>query len=155
MKILDLIVATWKLVAKYPALTAAVFQVIVIAGTQVGLHLTTAQLSSLAGTVAVVFGILVHAGVIPVTKVANVQAGLKPDVPKGVVVATPETDAKPAEPVTYTATMPSPVLVAEPVSEPARTDPIPVEVVEDAITTIEPKPTRVITAGNRYRNEEK
>jgi hypothetical protein len=152
VKVLNLVVATWQLVAKYPALTAAVFQVIVLAGTQVGLHLTTTQLSSLAGTVAVVFGILVHAGVIPVTKVDNVKAGVKPDVPKGVVVAGAETNAKPVEPEGYTPTKPSPVVPSEPASGPVEADPVPVEEVPEAITTIEAKPVNILTAGGRVRD---
>ena len=61
-----------------------------------GLDLTAAQLASGASFIAALFGLLVSAGVIPVTKVANVKAGLKSTVPHDVVVATPEVAAKPA-----------------------------------------------------------
>jgi hypothetical protein len=165
LKIIDLAVSTWKLVASYPALTAGVFQVIIIAGAQIGWQLTTPQLSTLAGTVAAVFAILVHMGVIPVTKVANVKAGLKPDVPKGVVAVGTgaQIDPKPVVVEGYPSTLPVPPLPSlytseadmppfavggvirktateTDVKELLGIDPIPVEVVPEAITTIEAKP---------------
>lgn len=116
-KILNPIVAAWKFVASYPALTAGVFQVIIIVATQLGFHLTTDQLASLAGTVAVVFGILVHAGVIPVTKVDNVKAGLKPTLKgQASVLTTPLDPATIVPAVRYTGE-PDP----ENVSPPTRT----------------------------------
>lgn len=85
MKALNVAVTVWRAVAKYPALTAAVFQVIIIVAAKFGLHLTAAQLTSVAGVIAAGFGVLVHMGVIPVTKVDNVKAGVKPSVPTGVI----------------------------------------------------------------------
>lgn len=119
MKVLNLIVAIWRLVAKYPALSAGVFNVIILAGTQIGLHLTTAQLSTLAGTVAAVFAVLVHAGVIPVTKVANVKAGVKPTVPVGVAVSSAESDAKALNVPVYAPTTPNRVVPVETELRPA------------------------------------
>jgi len=117
MKVVSLIVAIWQLVARYPAVTAGVFQVIIVAGAAVGLNLTTAELASIAGLVASVFAVLVHAGVIPVTKVSNVKAGVKPTVPSAVEVGEPLSATVPAaQPVAYTPTAPSPVLVSPNVS---------------------------------------
>src|SRR3954451_116532 len=124
MKALNVAVTVWKLVARYPALTAGVFQVIIIVGAKFGLHLTADQLASMAGVIAVVFGLLVHAGVIPVAKVANVKAGLKPTVPGSVEVGEPASVNVPAE---YTPTVPVSKFAPEP----------PREVVPEAITTIE------------------
>jgi hypothetical protein len=87
MKFLNIFVAAWQLVAKNPPLTAAVFNVLIIAGATVGLHLDTNELATVCGVVAVVFGLLVRAGVIPVAKVSNVKAGLKSTVPDGMSVA--------------------------------------------------------------------
>ena len=117
MKVLGTVVTVWRLIARYPALSAGLFQVIILVGAQFGLHMTTAQLTSVAGTIAAIFGLLVHMGVIPVTKVANVRAGIKPTVPSDVAVAVPEISAKPAD---YPPT-------------------VPVQVVPGAITTIEAK----------------
>lgn len=81
MKVVNVAIGIWPLIAKYPAVTAGLFNVLIIVGAHFGLHLTTDELTSLAGTLAAVTAVLVHAGVIPVTKVANVKAGLKPTVP--------------------------------------------------------------------------
>ena len=75
-----LTVALWKLVARYPAISAGLFQIVMVLGAAFGLHLTTTQLASGASFIAALFGLLVHAGVIPITKVDNVQAGVKPTV---------------------------------------------------------------------------
>lgn len=128
-KVVGLVVALWGIVAKYPALSAGLANIIIVAGAQVGLHLSTAELASIAGAAAALFGVLVTAGVIPVTKVANVKAGLGNKVPDagailvgtGAVVTAPE----PPEPVTYTPTEPVPVLTPEPVSEPVSPKPEP------------------------------
>ena len=100
-----LTVALWRLVARYPAVSSGIFQVIVVLGAAFGLHLTTTQLASGASFIAAVFGLLVHAGVIPVTKVDNVKAGIKPAVKgKASVLSTPMDGAafaaenKPADP---------------------------------------------------------
>lgn len=113
MKLLNMVVAVWKLVAKYPALSAGLSQVIILIAAQLGLSLTTTQLASVAGVVATLFAVAVSAGVIPVTKVANVKAGLKPTVPVNVVVATPEVAAKMPVDLPYTPTQPNPIVVAE------------------------------------------
>lgn len=76
----------WKLVSRYPAVTAGISNVIIIVAAAFGLHLTAGELATTASIVAAVFGALVHAGVIPVTKAANVKAGLKPTVPNTVTV---------------------------------------------------------------------
>lgn len=153
MKIISLVVTLWKLVARYPALSAGLFNIIIVAGAQVGLTLTTAQLTGLASAVAAIFGVLVTAGVIPVTKVANVKAGLRPTVPVGVSVASVEGNAKPVVVAPAPVPAPEPTVVATPVVEadvdqpesrradvPVAADPVPVEIVPDAITTIEAKP---------------
>lgn len=104
MKFFNLVVMVWKLVARYPALSAGVAQIIILVGTKIGLHLTTEQLTTLAGIIAAVFALLVHSGVIPVTKVANVKAGLKPTVPAAVEVGEPAS--------VMNATKPNPVIVS-------------------------------------------
>lgn len=122
VKLISGVVTVWKLVAKYPAISAGLAQVAVLIGAQFGLHLTTGQLASFAGAIAGIFALLVHAGVIPVTKVDNVKAGLKPTVPADVAVA----DAKPVTEATPTPTVP-----------------VPVQVVPGALTTIEANRTKV------------
>jgi uncharacterized membrane protein len=123
MKVLNVAVGAWKLIARYPALTAGVFQVIIIVGAKIGLHLTADQLATVAGVVAAVFGLLVHAGVIPVSKVANVKAGLKPTVPGSVEVG---------EPVA------GPILATNSGHIPVGDEP-PVQVVKEAIVPLEGK----------------
>ena len=91
-----LVAAVWGLIARYPALSAGLAQIVIVLGAAFGLDLTAAQLASGASFIAALFGLLVSAGVIPVTKVANVKAGLKSTVPHDVVVATPEVAATPA-----------------------------------------------------------
>ena len=116
-KLFALLAGIWQLAAKYPAMTAGVSNVVIIAGATVGLHLTTAELASIASAVAAVFAVLVHAGVIPVTKVSNVKAGVKPTVPSAVEVGEPLSATVPAaKPVAYAPTAPSPVLVSPAVS---------------------------------------
>lgn len=95
MKLVNITVAVWQLIAKNPPLTAAVFNVLIIAGASIGLHLSTDELASVCGVVAVVFGLLVRAGVIPVAKVSNVKAGLKSTVPDTVEVANKQAAVKP------------------------------------------------------------
>lgn len=91
MKLLNAAVSVWKLVARYPALSAGLSQVVILIAAQVGLSLTTTQLASIAGVVATIFAVLVHAGVIPVTKVDNVQVGLKPVIQgQASVLSTPD-----------------------------------------------------------------
>jgi hypothetical protein len=80
LKVVSVVAAVWAVIARYPAVSAGLFQVIVVLGAAFGLHLTTAQLGSGASFIAAVFGVLVHMGVIPVTKVDNVRVGLKPAV---------------------------------------------------------------------------
>ena len=91
MKLLNAAVSVWKLVARYPALSAGLSQVVILIAAQVGLSLTTTQLASIAGVVATIFAVLVHAGVIPVTKVDNVQVGIKPVIQgQASVLSTPD-----------------------------------------------------------------
>ena len=138
-KVFGLFVAVWGIVAKYPALSAGLANIIIVAGAQVGLHLSAAELASIAGAVAALFGVLVTAGVIPVTKVSNVKAGLGNKVPSGgavlegtgAVVSPP----KPVPPVvvdTHATYHPEPVTEApkpepEPTPEPEKAKPFPVE----------------------------
>lgn len=69
----------WKLVAHYPAATAAVFNVIIVIGAAFGLHFTPEQLATTASIVAVIFGALVHENVIPMSKVKKDSAEPKPN----------------------------------------------------------------------------
>lgn len=176
MKIVNLVAAIWTVIAKYPAVTAGLFNVIIIAGAQVGLHLTSPQLASLAGCVAGVFALLVHIGVIPVTKVANVKAGIKPTVPNAVVTAPVaeiplETD-KPVRAVPSQTTgfarrivPPSTKLIDPPsVVSPdwkrgKDVSSMPDPPMDDLpaprlprIIPLDPEPIRILTAGNRLRN---
>ena len=59
----------WKLVAHYPAATAAVANVIIVVAATFGLHLNATELATVASIVAAVFGALVHSGVVPLVKV--------------------------------------------------------------------------------------
>lgn len=59
----------WKLVAHYPAATAAIANVIIVVAADLGFHLTVTELTTVASIVAVVFGALVHSGVVPLVKV--------------------------------------------------------------------------------------
>lgn len=86
IQVLSIAAVVWKLVARYPAAVAAIGNMLVVVGAAVGLHLTTGELATVASVIAGVFGVLVHAGVIPVTKAANVKAGVKPTVPNVVTV---------------------------------------------------------------------
>ena len=98
-KVFGLFVAIWSIVAKYPALSAGLANILIVAGAQVGLHLSTAELASIAGGVAALFGVLVTAGVIPVTKVDNVKAGIRNKVPNGGAVLVPaEAESAPKPP---------------------------------------------------------
>jgi len=90
MKVLNAVVGIWTLIAKYPAASAAIGNIIVVLAAAFGLHLTVDQLAGAAAIVAGIFGVLVHAGVIPVTKVDNVKAGLVPTIRgKASVLETP------------------------------------------------------------------
>jgi hypothetical protein len=90
MKILNAVVGIWTLIAKYPAAAAAIGNIVVVLGASFGLHFSVDQLAATAAIVAGVFGILVHAGVIPVTKVDNVKAGISPTIKgKASVLSTP------------------------------------------------------------------
>ncbi len=77
-KVLNSVVGIWKVVARYPAAAAAIANIVVVLGASFGLHFSVDQLATTAAIVAGVFGVLVHAGVIPVTKIQNVAAGVKP-----------------------------------------------------------------------------
>ena len=115
-----LVAAVWSLIARYPAVSAGLFQIVVVLGAAFGLHLTTTQLASGASFIAALFGLLVHAGVIPITKVGNVNAGVKTTVPRAGVVAVgkgAEVERKPEVP-TYTPTVPSKVVPADPPRNP-------------------------------------
>lgn len=61
--------AAWRLIARFPAATAAIANVIIVVAAAFGLHLNTAELATVASVVAAVFGALVHAGVVPLVKV--------------------------------------------------------------------------------------
>lgn len=65
IKDVAIVAAIWRLVARYPAATAAVGNIIIVLATGFGLHLTGAELATFASVVAAVFGALVHANVIP------------------------------------------------------------------------------------------
>jgi hypothetical protein len=144
-KLGDAAIAVWKLVARYPALSAGLANALIVIGSYLGFNLTTAQLTTVAGVVATVFGVLVHMGVIPITKVANVKAGLVPTVGPVVLLANAESDAKAPDEIPRTPTVPN-----EPVAVPFATGPWkvatepPVEVVTEAIVPLEggrlPKP---------------
>ena len=158
-KIINLVVALWQFVARYPALTAGLFNIIIVCGAQVGLHLTNAQLTTVAGTTVTVFALLVHAGVIPVTKVSNVKAGVKTTVPPnvravgtGALAPKPAPKpvvpvAKPAEPVAYTPTVPSPVIPSPVPTETESPKPEP----EPVKPELEPERPGILSAGNRIR----
>jgi hypothetical protein len=62
------------------AAAAALGNIVVVLAASFGLHLSVDQLAATAAVVAGIFGVLVHAGVIPVTKVDNVKAGLVPTI---------------------------------------------------------------------------
>lgn len=98
MKILNAVVGIWTLIARYPAASAAIGNIVVVLAASFGLHFSVDQLAATAAIVAGVFGVLVHAGVIPVTKVDNVKAGLVPTIKgKASVLDTPmagQSDAK-------------------------------------------------------------
>ena len=77
---LSVFAAVWGFISRYPAAVAAIGNIIVVLGAAFGLHLNAAELATTASIVAGVFGVLVHAGVIPVSKVDNVKAGVKPTI---------------------------------------------------------------------------
>jgi hypothetical protein len=100
MKLLNAGVGIWKLIARYPAVSAAIGNVLVVLGASLGLHFTVTQLTTTAAIVAGIFGVLVHAGVIPVTKVDNVHAGITPTIKgQASVLDTPSVEAVNAKPV--------------------------------------------------------
>ena len=132
----NLAVTIWKTVAKYPAVSAGLANVLIVLGSYVGLNLTTGQLTTLATAIAAIFGVLVHIGVIPVTNVDGVKAGFK--ATPGTLVLVPESEPKPVADAAYTPTLPNVTAVPE-----ARTEP-PRDIVEAAIVPLEggklPKP---------------
>jgi len=80
------VAAIWGIITRYPAVSAGLVNIAVVVATRFGLHLTADQVVEVAGAAAAILGVLVHMGVIPVTKVANVKAGVKPTVPSDSVV---------------------------------------------------------------------
>ena len=131
---ISLVISIWQLVARYPALTAGIFNVVIIAGAAIGLHLTNSELAGTAGFVAALTALIIHSGVIPTAKVTNVKAGLKPTVPNTVNVAVPRTVSD------------VPVRVV-PRTYPPVTQPIPV--VKPAVSA--GAATTILSAGNRFR----
>jgi hypothetical protein len=70
--------AIWGVIARYPAVSAGLANIAVVVGTKFGLNLNATQVTEVAGAAAAILAILVHAGVIPVAKVQNVNAGIAP-----------------------------------------------------------------------------
>ena len=83
-------IAIWNVIAKYPAVSAGLVNIAVVVGAKVGLNLSATTLVEVAGAAAAILAVLVHMGVIPVTKVDNVKAGIAPSVKgKASVLSTP------------------------------------------------------------------
>lgn len=91
------VAAIWHVIARYPAVSAGLANVVIVIAAKFGLHLSANQVVETATATATILGILVHMGVIPVTKVDNVKSGLKSKVPDNTMVANVETAAKPPE----------------------------------------------------------
>jgi hypothetical protein len=89
------VVAIWNVIAKYPAVSAGLVNIAVVVGAKVGLNLSATSLVEVAGAAAAILAVLVHMGVIPVTKVDNVKAGIAPTVKgKASVLDTPANGAE-------------------------------------------------------------
>jgi hypothetical protein len=73
-------IAIWNVIAKYPAVSAGLVNIAVVVGAKIGLNLSATTLVEVAGAAAAILAVLVHMGVIPVTKVDNVKAGIAPTV---------------------------------------------------------------------------
>jgi hypothetical protein len=83
-------IAIWSVISKYPAVSAGLVNIAVVVGAKVGLNLSATTLVEVAGAAAAILAILVHMGVIPVTKVDNVKAGIAPTVKgKASMLSTP------------------------------------------------------------------
>lgn len=104
MNVWDIAVKVWKLVARYPAVSAGLTNVAIVLGSYLGLDLTATQLTTVATAVAAVFGVLVTIGVIPVTNVDGVKAGLKA-MPGEIVYVPPE--SVPTQPYAGVSTLPA------------------------------------------------
>jgi hypothetical protein len=90
--------AMWRLIARYPALSGALADIIITIAAKFGFQLDEAQIAGVAGFLTALFGVLVTAGVVPVTKVANVKAGLKNTVPhKNVMLTSAISEPRPSE----------------------------------------------------------
>lgn len=74
------VAAIWHVIARYPAVSAGLANIVIVIAAKFGLHLSANQVVETATAAAAILGILVHMGVIPVTKVQNVSAGVKPTV---------------------------------------------------------------------------
>ena len=82
--------AIWGIIAKYPAVSAGLVNIAVVIGAKVGLNLSATNVVEVAGAAAAILAVLVHMGVIPVTKVDNVKAGIAPTVKgKASMLSTP------------------------------------------------------------------
>ena len=68
------------LLKTYPALSAALVNVGVVAAGYFGLHVTPVQLVSFAGVLDVLFGMIVHSNVIPVAKTENTFTVVNPSI---------------------------------------------------------------------------
>jgi membrane protein YdbS with pleckstrin-like domain len=78
----------------YPALSAALLNIAVVCAGYFGLHVTGDQLIYVGGVVTVLFGTLVHMGVIPIAKLAKASANPVAVVTVAPVVVTPAAETE-------------------------------------------------------------